>query len=135
MLLAEIADKMSPASFYVTLAVVAGVVYATTAFFLRGFPRAAILSVLVVTTASCAYGFQVDGDLVEAARDELGQGYLMVYRYWIFGAIALAAVLMFIFHILSRFAPPSHKHKAEQDAGDQAPATLPAGADTAWTFG
>ena len=97
MILAEIADKMLPASFYAVATVVSASSAAVAITCLRG-----VLRFLVISTVACGTGFfaislQVDSDLIEAARTELGQPYLTISKYWVIATLVLAAILVWIF--------------------------------------
>ena len=119
MILAEIADKMLPTSFYFAAALLLGICAATTVTFLRGIPRLTACGIVAGVAAFLAVGLQVDADLVEAARKELGQSYLTISRYWILGSVAVALILALILRVASRSIKPSQNHQAEQVVADQ----------------
>lgn len=102
MILAEIADKMRPISFYWAAIVVSGSCAAAAFVFLRGIQRALGIAIITVAAGLLAFGLQVDSDLVDAARSELGQTYITISRYWIIAAVLLAFALTVVFRCSSR---------------------------------
>ena len=114
MILAEIVDKMLPSSFYGVAIVVSGVVAAVVLTFLRGIPRILVVTMIACVAGFLALGLQVDHDLVEAARNELGDSYITISRYWIVASIALSIVLTMIFQGLARSFNSAQNQQAEQ---------------------
>lgn len=92
MILAEVADKIPPAGYYYTLAIVLGISAATALAFLNGKKRILVFSLITALAVLISMG-QVDTDLVDAVRDELGEAYLNLARFWIIGAAGISAAL------------------------------------------
>ena len=124
MILAEIADKMPSPTFLVATAIVSGAGAAAAFIFLRGTSRFIVVSIIACVTGYFALVFQVDADLVEAARNELGSRYITISRYWIFGSVMVAAILALILGGASSMIDRRRNQQAEQAGADQ-PATAP----------
>ena len=125
MILAEIADKMLPTSFFVVAAIAPASAAAVAFTFLRGIPRLLVISIIAGVTGFFAVTLQVDSDLVEATRTELGQIYLTISKYWIIASVALAAILILIFRIVFRSIDHSQNHQeAEQGVDRESRLTL-----------
>jgi len=93
MILAEITDKFLPGSFYVCAASLTGVGTAVAQAFFRGKRIWIICSIVWILSGFLAWKLQIDKDLVEAARKELGQNHLALSRYWILGSLPITAML------------------------------------------
>jgi len=111
MILAEIADKMLPASLYIGIAVFTGLWAAIVVTFLRGTPRVVTLGVVACLIVYFAWLLQVGSDLVEATRTELGQSYLVLSRYWFLGSIIVGIIFALIFRGVSRSIKPPQKKR------------------------
>jgi len=93
-MLAEIANNMLPISVYGAAIFLSGASAAVAFTFLRGAPRLLVMTLIVCGTGFLAVELQVDRDLVEAVRSELGDGYITISRCWIIASIVLALVLL-----------------------------------------
>ena len=116
MILAEIADKMLPTSHYIGAALLFGVCTAAVLAFLKGYSRFIGFGIVAFVAAFLSWGLQIDADLIEAAQNELGQDYLIVSRYWIVGAVAIAITFTLILRTASRASGSGRKQEAEQVA-------------------
>ncbi len=99
-IVAEIADKMTPVSFFYGVSIVSGVSAGLALTFLKGVPRFIVFGTVALITCFCGWALQVDLDLIAATRGELGQSYLTVSRSWIFGSFVIAALLVLIFRVV-----------------------------------
>ena len=105
---------MLPSSFYGAAIVTSGVSAAVALTFLRGIPRILVVSMTACVTGFLAFGLQIDRDLVEVARSELGDSYITMSRYWIIASIALGIVLAMILQGAARSFSSSQNQEAEQ---------------------
>jgi hypothetical protein len=114
MILAEIADKMLPVSYYFGASIVFGVSAGFALTFLKGIPRLIGFGIVALIACFLVWALRVDSDLIAATRDELGQSYLTISRYWILGSIVIAAILALVFRIALSSSSSGGNHQAEQ---------------------
>lgn len=120
MILAEIADKMLPTSFYFGAAFLFGICAAVSLTFLRSNSRCIGLGIVVLVAGFSAWALQIDTDLIEAARNEIGQTYLTISRYWIVGSGTIAIATFLMLRIALRSNDSARKQEAEQAMGGNA---------------
>ena len=68
MILAELADKMNPVSYFIGMTLLFGMSLLGVLLLLRGPKRFVWMSVVLALMGGCAIAFQVDTDLVEGVR-------------------------------------------------------------------
>lgn len=114
MILAEIADKMLPTSLYIGAAFFFGICAAAVLVFMNGNSRFIGCGMVAIVAAFLSWALQVDADLIEANRLELGQDYLIASRYWIVGAVVIAMSSLLIIRTASRLSGSGRNQEAEE---------------------
>jgi hypothetical protein len=91
-----------------------GVSAAAVLVFLNGNWRFIGFGIVAIVAAFLSWVLQVDADLIEAIRLELGQDYIIASRYWIVGAVVIAITFLLMLRNASRSSCSGQSQEAEQ---------------------
>jgi len=105
--------RLLPVSYYYGASIVFGVSAGFTLMFLKGIPRLMGFGIVSLIACFFVWALRVDSDLIGATRDELGQSYLTISRYWILSSIAIGAILAVAFRIALSLSSFGGNHQAE----------------------